>query len=303
MRKVVLFVFIFSALALFQSNTQLYAQPHEQSYEQESIGTVLSYRINPASPKTGEKSFIRIKIADNLASSDTSVISIKNDQWLHIDDIRINHNENEILIWFIPLDPATAFFPEFMIEDKTYSGISLPVQSRLGNEPLLNPLGEKVLLPWTRVLFAGLFTLLVLVLFLIYYAIKVVPGKIRKTVVLKTNAFKRKSLLRKMAKMVSSSSRYEKTDYIKRFIRLLKEYLEIATRKKTTCFTTGEIITAFPQSPSGELILMDTVRFGNSSDYTDPEIITKASGAVYSFALMLEETMPEKAAEKAGAKT
>jgi len=297
MKKIFLLVFIFSALALFQSNTQLHAQSHEQ----ESIGTVLSHRLNPGSPKTGERSFIRIKVADNLPSADTGAILIKNDQWLHIDDIRINHNENEILIWFIPFDPGIVFFPEFIIEAKIYSGIPLPVQSMLGNEISLNLLGEKVLLPWTRVLFAGIFTLLVLVLFLIYYVIKVVPKKIRKTVISKTNVFKRKSLLKKMAKMISISDRYEKTDYIKKFIKLLKEYLEIATQKKTTCFTTGEIITAFPQSPSKELIFMDTVRFGNPSDYTAPEV-TGASGTVYSFALMLEQAMPEKTTKDAGVK-
>ncbi|MCL2480123.1 MAG: hypothetical protein FWF38_00270 [Spirochaetaceae bacterium] len=280
MRKIFLFLFILTALSL------------SQSFSQESRGTILSYTLNPTPLKTGDKGFIRIKLANDLISSDRGTISIKNNQWFHVEDIKINHEENEILIWFVPLDPALSTFPDFIIGDKIYSGIPLSVKSRLGNSNSLNLLGGKVFLPWTRLLFAAGFTLLVLFLFLFYYVIKIVPRKIRKTVILKSNTFKRKHLLRKMSKMILRLSKYEKTDYIKRFVKLLKEYLEIATSKKTTCFTTKEIIAAFPEAPSKELVFLDFIRFGNGA--VDSKIITEASGTVYDFALMLEGAAGEK---------
>jgi len=310
MRKIFLLVLVLFALSYSQFHPQAYSQvipgmqespgtheslgEHESQSPQKSRGTVLRYRLHPTLLKTGEKGFIRIRVADNLTSSDIRRISINNNQWFHINNIEINHSENEILVWFIPFDPAITSFPEFEIGDKIYSGIPISVQSRLGNVNTLNPLGGKVLLPWTRVLFGGVFTLLVIFLFLLYYAIKVVPKKLRKTVALKSNAFKRKFLLRKMSRMIPRLNKYEKTDYIKRFIKLLKEYLEITTSKKTTCFTTREIITAFPEAPCKELIFMDSVRFGNSS--ADSETITETSGTVYNFALMFENVMREEAA-------
>jgi len=274
MRKIFLFIFIFTVLS------------HFQSFSQESKGTVLSYTLNPTSLKTGEKGFIRIKLADNLKSSDRETISIGNNQWFHIDDIKINHEENEILIWFIPLDSSISGFPEFKIEDKIYSGIPLFVKSRLGNLNSLNLLGGKVLLPWTRFIFAAIFALFISFLFLFYYVIKIVPKKLRKTAILGSSAFKRKRLLKRMSRMILRLGKYEKADYIKRFIKLLKEYLEIATSKKTTCFTTKEIITTFPEAPSKELVFFDFIRFGNNT--VDSKIISEASGTVYDFALMLE---------------
>ncbi|MCL2294918.1 MAG: hypothetical protein FWC36_08655 [Spirochaetes bacterium] len=279
MRRIFLFLFVFIFIAL--------------SYSQDSkvypirYGTILNYTLNPTTLRTGEKGFIRIRLADNITSSDRGAITVKNNQWFFIEDIKINHNRNEIFIWFIPLDPSVSFFPDFIIEERIYSGIPLVIESRLGNVSTLNPLGGKLLLPWTKLLFAAGFTLLVIFLFLCYYAIKVAPKKIRKTVVLKTNAFKRKYLLRKMSRLASRLSQYEKADYTKRFIQLLKEYLEIATSKKTTCFTTKEIVTAFPEAPSKELVFLDSVRFGNAA--ADSQVITETSEAVYSFALQLEE--------------
>ena len=272
MKKIFLFLFIFILIAF--------------SYSQEikPRGTILSYSLSPTSLRTGEKGFIRIKLADNISGS--AAISVKNNQWFYIDDIKINHSENEIFIWFMPLDPALSFFPDFVIEDKVYSGIPLSIKSRLGDLNTLNHLEGKLLLPWTKLLFAACFTLLVLFLFLCYYGIKVLPKKIRKTAVLKNNAFKRKRLLKKMSKMTYGLNQYEKADYIKRFIKLLKEYLEIATGKKATCFTTTEITTAFPSAPFKELFFLDSVRFGNID--ADSEIITEASGSVYDFAILLE---------------
>ncbi|MCL2706168.1 MAG: hypothetical protein FWE72_08180 [Spirochaetaceae bacterium] len=274
MRKIFLLLFILTTISL------------SQSYSQASRGTVLSYTVNPASIGTGEKGFTRIKLADDLVSSDRETISIKNNQWFYVEEIKINHEENEILIWFMPLDPSLSAFPDFEIGDKIYSGIPLSVKSKLGNTNSLAVLGGKVLLPWTKLLFAAGFTLLVLFLFLFYYVIKIVPKKIRKTVFLQSNTFKRKRLLKKMSKMIFRLSKYEKTDYIKRFIKLLKEYLEIATSKKTTCFTTGEIITAYPKAPSQELVFLDFVRFGNG--IADSKIISEASTTIYDFALMYE---------------
>ena len=276
MRKIFLPLFVF-----------IIVLSHAQDYPRETEGVILKYTLYQTSLKTGDKGLIRIKVAETLTSSESGTLSIKNNEWFFIEDIKINHDENEILIWFIPLDPSISHFPDFTIQNKTYSGIPLSVKSQLGNLNTLNFLGGKILLPWTMLLFAAGFTLLVLVLVLIYFSIKVIPKKIRKSIILKNKTFRRKRLLKKMLKMCSRLSKYKIEDYIKRFIRLLKEYLEIATSKKTICFTTGEIITTFPHAPSKELIFMDSVRFGDAA--ANPDIITEASGAVYNFALMFEE--------------
>ena len=332
MKKIflLLFIFIIITISHSQEKDSLESGASRESFQenkeaksqeiksQKKKGFILKYTLIPTTIKTGEKGFIRIKLADNLASLDTKTISIKNNQWFHIDDIKINHDEDEILIWYIPLDSTISSFPDFSIGDRIYSGIPLSVKSRLGNLNKINQLGDKLLLPWTKLLFAAGFALLVLVLFLFYYLIKIVPQKIRKKIILNSNSFKRKQLLKKMSKMASrlnhlnnanqsnqssssslsrsnQSNRKEKTDYIeyiKRFIKLLKNYLEIASGKNATCFTAKEIAATFPEAPLKELIFMDSVRFGNVN--TDSKIVAEASGVVYAFALKFEEITGEK---------
>ena len=286
MKKIFLFIILTALYHPNLSHSQDQSPDNPQDQPKETKGTILRYKVNPGLLGTGEKGVIRIKLAEDITSSDSSAMSIKNNQWFHIDDVKINNVENEILVWFIPLDPSVSAFPDFKIENKIYSGIPLSVRSKLGNVNSLNLLGGKVFLPWTKLIFAAGFTLLVLFLFLFYYVVKIVPKRIRKKVIIESNAFKRKRLLKKMAKMILRLRKYEKTEYIKRFIKLLKEYLEIATSKKITCFTTNEIITEFPEAPSKELVFLDFIRFGDSE--ADPQIITEVSGTVYDFALMLE---------------
>ena len=310
MKKIFLLLFVFISLSHAQ----------ESNRPQESKGTILSYKLNPGSLKTGEKGFVRIKLADDLISSDKRTISIKNNKWFHIDDIKINHEENEILVWFMPLDSSLSAFPDFKIEDRIYSGIPLSVKSALGNSSSINLPNGKLLLPWTKLLFAAGFTLLVLFLFSFYYVFKIVPQKIKKEVIFRSNAFKRKRLLKKMFKMNSLQEKSKKPDYIKRFIKLLKEYLEIAAAINTppacagvqvdynmiseeflldggrinpTCFTTKEIAAAFPGAPLKELVFFDSVRFGNAE--ANHQTISEASETIYNFALMIEETCGKEA--------
>ncbi len=275
MKKIFLLLFIFILITFSYSQNM------------ESKGTIVSYTLNPPALKTGEKGFARIRIAENFALPESRKFSIRNNQWFHIDDIKINYEENEILVWFMPLDPSITAFPDFKIQNKLYSGIPLTVKSQLGNVNLISLLDEKLLLPWTKLLFAACFTLLILFLSLCYYIVKVVPENIRKTFILKNAVFKRKQLLKKITKLTNKIKLYEQADYIKQLLKLLKQYLEIVTDKKATCFTTGEMIKEFPDAPSKELLFLDSVRFGNSS--ADSGTIAEASGSVYNFALMFEE--------------
>ena len=153
---------------------------------------------NPDVLKTGMKCFVRISVSDDLDISDAGDVSIENSKWFHLLDIRVNYDEDEILLWFIPLDPSMAYLPQIRAGKYIYPHIPVSVESVLTDQNLSDPgtpAGVMLLLPGTRMLFAFMAAVFISVLFLSLLILKKLPGKIIKILNLRKQGNRRKELL------------------------------------------------------------------------------------------------------------
>ncbi len=275
---------------------------------------------NPAVIKTGMKCFVRISVSDDLDKSDAGAVSIENNKWFHLLDIRVNYDEEEILLWFIPLDPSIAYLPEIRAGKYIYSHIPVSIESALTDQnpdDPGNPSGVMLLLPGTRMLFAFMAALFISALFLSLLIIKKLPGKLIKILNLKKQGNRRKELLlilESIADNPYAASLRDKAGDGKtaagvvsgKIVKSLKEFLEIVTEKKITCLTTEEIVKIIEHPPADELLFLDAIRFSPGSSACSDGFFEKNEGAedftisgetklketaekIYSFALALDK--------------
>ncbi len=238
---------------------------------------------SPLVLKAGEKCFVRIKMNDDISLPDDGPLSVDENPWFYITDLKVNYAEDEVLIWFVPLDPSLSFLPAVRAGNKVYSGIPVSVMSRLDEGSVFTFPGGRLLLPGTRLLFAALAAIVILALFTAWYLLARLPGKIRDFIFLKTGESEKKKLLSRMAFLASSPDRYGSAELSGLIASCLKEYLEIITGERVTCFTTSEVIAASGGKLSGELVFFDSVRFGNIRP--DTETIKKSAEKIYDYAV------------------
>jgi len=275
---------------------------------------------NPDVLKTGMKCFVRISVSDDLDISDAGDISIENSKWFHLLDIRVNYDEDEILLWFIPLDPSMAYLPQIRAGKYIYPHIPVSIESVLTDQNLSDPgtpAGVMLLLPGTRMLFAFMAAVFISVLFLSLLILKKLPGKIIKILNLRKQGNRRKELLLILERIADNP--YEAVLRDKagmgktaagvvsgKIAKSLKEFLEIVTEKRITCLTTEEIVKVIEHPPADELFFLDTLRFSPLSSASPGGFFEKNEGPdsfrisveaklketaqnIYSFALSLEK--------------
>ncbi|MDX9801293.1 MAG: hypothetical protein RBT69_08165 [Spirochaetia bacterium] len=267
-------------------------------------GKFSSAIFSPSLIKTGMKCFVRISVSDNLDQSDSGEITIASSKWFHLIDIKVNYDENEILLWFIPLDPSITWLPEIRAGKFVYSGIPVSIESVLTEESTINPSGGMVLLPGTRMLFAFIAAVFILTVFLLYLLFSKLPGRIIKIINSKKKERRRKELLfilksiaENLSKGPGSGGKKADIDIAGKIVKSLREFLELATEKKITCFTTAEIVDAAanPPAPADELFFLDYLRFSPLSSVSsgiqvvpDEAKLAEAAEKIYSFAVLID---------------
>lgn len=287
---VLFFYLIFSSQAQAQEKLDVKAEKNLE------VKNVKKIEYIPKVIKTGDRCFARIKTGEEFSTLSDAVLSsvfIEDDSSFHAIDIKIDKAENEILLRFIPLDPAVTKLPPIVLGNYLYNSIPLSVESVAGKDAVFKAPDGLFLLPWTRLYFAGAVAAVIVFGFAVYFIIisPVLRYKIRDALIFGKQERKIKKLFSKlaaMAKKCCSTALSDKwaSDYINQF----KKYLQAVTGENITSLTSAEIIEILIDIPAKSLLFIDEVRFGRSNfDFQKNNNFTYAVEEIYQFAVSVEK--------------
>lgn len=278
-----------------------------QAQEKLDVKNIEKVEYIPKMIKTGDHCFARIKTGEDFSTFPDAVlssVSVKEDSSFHVIDIKTDRVENEILLRFIPLDPAAAKLPPIVLGNYLYNSIPLSVESVAGENAVFKSPEGLFLLPWTRLYFAGSVAIVILFGFAVYFVVvsPVLRCRIKDALIFGKQERRIKKMFLKltaMSKKCCSTSLSDKwaSDYINCF----KKYLQAVAGENITSLTSAEIIDVMINIPTKSLLFIDKVRFGGDTfDSQKNSNFPHAVEEIYQFSASVEKKRIENNKKESG---